>query len=180
MKNLYAIALAIGCSVILLAVPASAAPTEVQGSVVRDSQGEPGAQGPRVRRAFSAADRNQDGFVDRAEWEQQRDLIFQRLDTDKDGRLSREEMQQGRPQAARPRAEAQGASASVVRQDRFSRLDTDKDGFVSRAEFNAASDQIFARCDKNGDGRIARGECRGSGGQRDAARARRRTEPAVQ
>ena len=70
--------------------------------------------------------------------------------------------------------------ADRPRRSPFDRLDTDRDGFVSRAEFNAGSEQIFARCDKNGDGRITRGECRTTTGERAQARPAQRRDPPTQ
>jgi Ca2+-binding EF-hand superfamily protein len=110
------------------------------------------------------------------------------MDADRDGKLTREEMQ--RPRADRPNAAPrqddgagmrQGDGAGMRQTDRprrspFDRLDADRDGFVSRAEFNAGSERIFARCDKDGDGRITRGECR-PGDRAQAGSAPRRDAP---
>src|SRR6188474_328358 len=73
----------------------------------------PPAIGAPAARLFSAADTNQDGFVDLAEWRAARDRIFERLDADKDGKLSRDEMQRGR--AARPGAPRAGGDAQMER-----------------------------------------------------------------
>ena len=153
----------------LIAAPVLGAPGDAPANL--------GAPGGRL---FSVADTNRDGFVDAVEWRAARDRIFERLDADNDGRLSRDEMQRNRAgrAAQRPGSDAQMERARQRRQNAFDRMDNDHDGFISRAEFAASSEQLFQRCDKNGDGKVARGECRGSG-QRAAARPGRGGESVV-
>jgi Ca2+-binding EF-hand superfamily protein len=114
-------------------------------------------------------DANGDGFVDRAEWNAGQEARFKELDTDKDGKLSQDELF----------ARTTAAPGNVLPTDRqlerqsayFRRLDTDKDGSVSKAEFMAQADRNFARCDLDRDGRINTAECR-------QALRRRSVEPA--
>ena len=97
-------------------------------------------------------DANKDGFVDRGEWNAGQDARFQLLDTDKDGKLSKQEL------FAQSRSTSDRA---LERQEAFfRRMDTDHDGFVSKAEFMAQADKNFARCDLDRDGRINTAECR--------------------
>jgi Ca2+-binding EF-hand superfamily protein len=96
-------------------------------------------------------DANNDGFVDRGEWNSGQEARFQQLDTNKDGKLSKEEMFAG----------SRADDRQVERQERFFRLiDRDGDGFVSKAEFMAQADRNFARCDADKDDRINADECR--------------------
>src|SRR6266481_5335229 len=103
-------------------------------------------------------DTNKDGFVDRAEWNAGQEARFKELDTNKDGKLSQDELFARTP----------AAPGNVLPSDRqferqtayFQRIDTDKDGFVSKAEFMAQADRNFARCDLDKDGRINTAECR--------------------
>jgi hypothetical protein len=136
-------------ALILLAGPAWAAPGDDPAN-------------PRPARAPNAGvmryDSNKDGFVDRAEWAAGQDSRFKQLDTDKDGKLSKDELF----------ARSPSAPGNVLPSDRqlerqaafFRRVDTDKDGFVSKAEFIAQADRNFARCDLDKDGRINTAECR--------------------
>ena len=103
-------------------------------------------------------DTNKDGFVDRAEWTAGQEARFKQLDTDKDGKLSKDELF----------ARSPSAPGSVLPSDRqlerqeafFRRMDRDRDGFVSKAEFMAQAERNFARCDLDRDGRINTAECR--------------------
>ena len=94
---------------------------------------------------FDRVDTNKDGFIDRAEYRAGLEKLFDYKDKNKDGVLSLDELKTRRGDPAK----------------RLARFDTDKNGSISRAEFMANADQRFARCDKNGDGLLARGECGG-------------------
>ncbi len=74
--------------------------------------------------------------------------MFQRIDSNQDGQISREETQ-------------------VVRDKRFDRMDLDGDGAISKAEFDTLGDRRFIKTDLNGDGFITPDEvsaARGMGG----------------
>ena len=104
-------------------------------------------------RGLMRYDANGDGFVDRAEWTAGQEARFKQLDTNGDGKLTKDEMFVG---TGVPPSDSQ-----IRRQaSYFALLDTDKDGFVSKAEFMAQADRNFARCDLNKDGRINTAECR--------------------
>ena len=91
-------------------------------------------------------DTNKDGFVDRAEWTAGQEARFKQLDTDKDGKLSQDELfaRTPAPPAKRPAERPPGSSGQSAF---FQRLDGDKDGIVSKAEFMAQAERNFARCD---------------------------------
>lgn len=101
---------------------------------------------------------NNYGFVDRAEWKAGQEARFRQLDTDRDGRLSQDEL------FARTRpadGDVLPSDAQARRQTNYFRLlDSDKDGFVSIAEFLSGATRNFARCDLDRDGRINSAECR--------------------
>ncbi|MEK0082474.1 EF-hand domain-containing protein [Benzoatithermus flavus] len=95
-------------------------------------------------------DTNGDGAVDLGEVRHARGVVFDRLDTDHDGFLSRDELAAARK--PRRNATAQPGSRLLVR------ADADKDGRISRDEFLALAGQTMKRRDRNGDGRITADE----------------------
>ena len=109
-------------------------------------------------RGLMRYDTNKDGWVDSTEWHAGQEARFKELDTNKDGKLSQDELFARTP----------AAPGNVLPSDRqferqtayFQRVDTDKDGFVSKAEFMAQADRNFARCDTDKDGRTNTAECR--------------------
>ena len=134
---------------LLAAAPALAAPGEEPAN-------------PRAARSPNSGvmryDTNKDGFVDRTEWTAGQEARFKQLDTDKDGKLSKDELFARSPSAP---GNVLPSDRQLERQDAFfRRVDTDKDGFVSKAEFMAQADRNFARCDLDRDGRINTTECR--------------------
>ena len=136
-------------ALLLAAAPALAAPDTESTS-------------PRPARPSSSGimryDANKDGFVDRTEWTTGQEARFQQLDTDKDGKLTKDELFARSPQAA---GQATPSSRQQERQDAFfRRMDTDRDGSVSKAEFMSQADRNFARCDTDKDGRTNTAECR--------------------
>jgi hypothetical protein len=122
-------------------------------------QSAPAERGGRAPSGLMRYDTNKDGVVDRAEWQAGQEKRFRRLDTNGDGKLTKEELFARTP----------GANG-VLPNDRqaqrqstyFQMLDVNKDGVVTLAEFMAQADRNFARCDTNNDGRIDTAECRGA------------------
>ena len=121
------------------------------------SAADPDAKAPTPR-GMMRYDTNKDGWVDKAEWQAGQEARFKELDTDKDGKLSQDEMFARTPAAP---GNVLPSDRQVERQTTyFQRMDRDKDGFVSKAEFMAQADRNFARCDLDKDGRINTAECR--------------------
>ena len=136
-------------AILLVAAPALAAPDQESTS-------------PRAARPANSGvmryDTNKDGFVDRAEWNTGQEARFKQLDTDKDGKLTKDEMFARTPSAA---GNVLPSDRQLERQEAFfRRVDRDHDGFVSKAEFMAQAERNFARCDSDKDGRINAAECR--------------------
>jgi Ca2+-binding EF-hand superfamily protein len=103
-------------------------------------------------------DTNKDGFVDRTEWTAGQEARFKQLDTDKDGKLSKDELFSRTGQTADAAVPNERA---LERQDAFfRRMDSDRDGAVSKAEFMSQADRNFARCDTDKDARTNTAECR--------------------
>lgn len=95
---------------------------------------------------------------------------FQKLDTNQDGRVSRDEMKAGRAMMHDGKAGdgMPGWGHKGPRGDHMARMaDTNGDGIISRDEFMAGADKMFSRLDADGDGQITRAE-------RDSARERMR------
>jgi hypothetical protein len=121
---------------------------------------------PTGAKVMAALDTNKDGFVDHNEFRAGQDALFQRVDTNHDGVISQAEFNAaaqriGSKRAAATNSQAQPGKSPADRAARlFSRIDTNKDGVISHDEYLMAGDKLFTRCDKDGDGKIAPGECR--------------------
>lgn len=133
---------------LLVAVPALAAPD------AQPTQPKP----THTTKGIMRYDTNNDGVVDRSEWNAGQEARFRQLDANNDGKLSHDELF----------AKASASSRNVSPTERqlrrraayFERLDGNRDGFVSREEFMAVTDSNFSRCDLNKDDRTDTAECR--------------------
>jgi Ca2+-binding EF-hand superfamily protein len=122
-------------------------------------KGGPFGKGGRrgAQRFMERFDANNDGVVFQAEIDEISAKMFAEADTDNNGSISLDE------------ARAQFATRSKDMQVRaFQRLDADGDGTVTADEFNALTDRLFARLDRDDNGvlekqRGKRGEGRGHG-----------------
>ncbi|MBS0549096.1 MAG: EF-hand domain-containing protein [Proteobacteria bacterium] len=137
--------LSLAAATFLLSLPAFAAPGD-------PDPGKPPAARERTS-ALTRYDTNKDGVVDRTEWATAQETRFKLLDTNHDGKLSKDELFVG---TGAPPSDRQIRSQATY----FRLLDTDKDGTVSKAEFMAQAERNFARCDSDKDGRISTAECR--------------------
>lgn len=128
---------------LLISLPALAAPGDPDNA-------------PPVRERTSGLmryDTNKDGFVDRKEWAVGQEARFKQLDTNGDGKLTKDELFVGN---GVPPNDRQLRSQATY----FRLLDIDKDGTVSKAEFLALAERNFVRCDLDKDDRITVAECR--------------------
>jgi Ca2+-binding EF-hand superfamily protein len=130
-----------------LAVPAGASTQDKaqspQGKPGSNQGGEEEKKNPYVER-FRQLDRNGDGYVSLAEWPLD-PPSFERVDRNKDGRLSRSEL----------------LTPNVLRNDRrdeqFQELDTNHDGRLSRTEQRQGG-RGLGQMDRNRDGYVTRRE----------------------
>ena len=133
---------------LLVSLPALAAPDTAPAT--------PAKSAPPARERTSGLmryDTNKDGFVDRKEWNAGQEARFKALDTNHDGKLTKDELFVGNGVPPTDR-QLQGQATY------FRLLDTDKDGTVSKDEFLALAERNFVRCDLDKDGRITVAECR--------------------
>jgi hypothetical protein len=89
---------------------------------------------------FDAADSNDDGKVDRTEYDGFVAELVLLYDNDRDGRLSRTEV------------------AGARDPSKFDTIDADRDGYITLQEIDAYSDSDFAVLDANRDGAVDRTE----------------------
>jgi hypothetical protein len=167
---------------------ASLAQTAPAGEAQRAQRGPMGA-GAEITRTqvqersiatFARMDANGDGMLNAADREARRTAAFDRIDTDSNGAISREEFaarQQGQPGA---RGEARGAKPGGMAMGMMrgmrgmggGKADTDGDKAVSQAEFAAAALARFDNADANKDGRITADEMRSQRQMRRSATPR--------
>jgi len=103
--------------------------------------------------SFTALDTDRDGDVDRAEWENHGDTVFERLDDNRDGRLSVVELQAGHGIL-----DADGDGTLARSEIDIAALDPDGNGQIGPAEWDAAA--LTALLDEDGDGTVSRAELR--------------------
>ncbi len=99
------------------------------------------------------SDANNDGVLTRAEFDAGREATFARLDTDRNGQLTREEMRAERGDRGR-RGGREGRRGGPG----FEGADANNDGNITRDEFLARPIEMFNRLDANHDGVIQASE----------------------
>jgi Ca2+-binding EF-hand superfamily protein len=92
---------------------------------------------------LARVDTDKDGKISKAEFDTESTALFKRLDKNSDGKIASDEVP----------ARHWGGKGP-----RFGMMDTDKDGKVTKAEFTAAEDKMFSKLDANGDGVITADE----------------------
>ena len=110
--------------------------------------GAPGAPGAPSRPSpFDEMDTNHDGFVSREEFVAYQKKRFDEFDTNHDGKIDAKEIASSPPLMERNLKTAE----RMIKE-----WDKNGDGIVSVEEFKQASEERFARQDKDGTGKIAR------------------------
>ncbi|MEZ5832151.1 MAG: EF-hand domain-containing protein [Dongiaceae bacterium] len=114
---------------------------------------------------FERADANGDGFVTKDEFAASRATFFTKLDANGDGFIDQAELDKAREawhqrmnKPAQSDNNAQADAQGKKHHGFMQRMDKDGDGKISAAEFAAAGDQMFAKLDVNGDGKIVKDE----------------------
>jgi Ca2+-binding EF-hand superfamily protein len=108
-------------------------------------------------KGLSKFDKDGNGVVTRDEMRTVELERFQQIDTNKDGRLTMDELQ---------------VAAKDHAAKRFARHDKNGDGRLSRDEVAHMPDQVFARLDKNNDGFLTPDELGNFAGKEDHAQKR--------
>lgn len=124
-------------------------------------QGRSGERQAHAEARFDEADRNRDGKLDLAEWQdvQDRKLAerFQRIDADNDGALSRDELRQAHHGKSASRHQGQAM------RHQLQALDSNNDKALTRAELGDKAPRLaenFDRIDGNRDGKLSHDELR--------------------
>ena len=119
----------------------------------------------RAQARFAESDRNHDGRISMAEFQDAADRRlaerFRRLDANSDGQLTQDELRQAHQQRREKMMERRQARAGRLQQVRA--LDTNRDQALDRAEIGDRMPRLlehFNQIDSNRDGRITRHEMR--------------------
>jgi len=169
------------CAVVTFAV----AQTQNQTRPAGGNQQAGGQNAPRfdAARFFKDHDKNNDGKLSKDELPAAAQKEFDKLDANKDGFVSQQELQQHADQMARQRPQLvevifyaidipeEGVTAQELQEayDQLRKLDKNNDGKLDENEINALREQrkkertdaIFEALDKNKDGKISKDEARG-------------------
>lgn len=116
----------------------------------------------RAKAMIERLDTNKDGRVSRAEFAARRQTNFARADTNRDGALDR--------------AERRNAFINRMIDRRMARLDANKDGRLTVDEMTARGQRRFQRLDANKDGVVTRAEIRAAADARRQRMEKRRAE----
>lgn len=115
---------------------------------------------------FSKADTDGNGMLSRAEVEKSLPRLakqFERIDTNKDGQLSRDELKAAKKAHKHAHRKGHKADRQTKAAERFRHADTDGDGAISRAEAEKNAPRLakkFDLIDANKDGKLTQEELR--------------------
>lgn len=166
-----------------LIAAATAATAQVAPIAQRDGVQTRAEAVERVRTMFSRVDGDRDGFITQADRQAMRgkmaerrqarqadpargQQMFERLDTNRDNMISRQEFDQAQAMRGQQRAmrgqragmRGQRMAMRGMRMGMLRQADANRDQRISLAEAEAAALQRFDRIDRNRDGRITQDE----------------------
>lgn len=120
---------------------------------------------------FNALDKDENGYISRAEFNRSGDLAFERMDTNKDGALSAADPKpepRGQDTRSEQTRQQQAERTEQPRRERLLKMptthsvdgmlamyDSNKDGVISREEYAKGRAAQFAATDANGDGQLS-------------------------
>lgn len=102
---------------------------------------------------FAKMDVDRDGRISAQEHAMGSRGMFVAMDADKDERVTAAEMT-----AAQARITGEAASGGMTSAEKIKVVDGDRDGVLTAAEHAAGSRAMFAKMDRNNDGRLSRRE----------------------
>ena len=139
----------------------SARPATLRTSQTAASVTSTPVAGARLKAMLATLDANNDGKITKSEYVDHAMNRFTKIDTNKDGILSQDELKAARATlVARVRTARASSTRPLASRGRslgvgLSRYDTDKDGKVSQAEYTQGINARFARLDVDKDGVIS-------------------------
>jgi Ca2+-binding EF-hand superfamily protein len=151
MKHSHIAALTIGSALVIAGIALAGESKDAKGNSPHHHEGR------GSKHLFERMDTNKDGKITRDEARQAGERMFQQMDQDKNGSVTPAEAEAGMK-----------ALKAEKMEERFSALDLNKDGRIS-ADESKMPPQRFARIDANNDGALTREELRAA----FAARAER-------
>ena len=107
---------------------------------------------------FLAADRNGDGSVDRTEADSFREVIFDAIDANKDGRLTPQEVGVQLVPAKENADQKELDKIAKKREELLIKLDLAKPEGVAKDEYLDRDGELFAKADADKDGRLGPAE----------------------
>lgn len=130
--------------------------------------GQGGNGSPEMVKTLLGFDKNGDGKLSKDELPERMQGMFARGDVNKDGFLSKEEIEKLAGSSGGNERGGPGGPQGMRPDPVFAALDTDNDGVISAAEIKASATSL-SKLDKNGDGQLTQDELRpnmGPGGMR--------------
>ncbi len=150
-------------TVIAVMLAVSAGPTFAQGM----GWGPGGGMGRGMGRAdapwserFKAIDENADGAISQAENTAQAGQVFDAMDVDSNGKVTREEYMALRLGTQRGWNKARQDSRQASKAGRYAAMDANDDGTLDRTEFVAGAAARFRAADRNRDAKLTPAEFR--------------------
>lgn len=107
---------------------------------------------------LTQADTNKDGKISRAEAKAAQNRSFERLDSNGNGELDRQEFDKGQPGLPANADEQDKQRRQRIIKGWFDNIDSNGDGKISKSEYQQAVAPYFDRMDGNGDGSISSDE----------------------
>lgn len=123
----------------------------------RDIADERSASLKQTDTRFKALDKNEDGFVSRAEYDGSGDRAFVHLDRNKDGRITNDDAESAAKEA-RGRRSIIGMPTSHNLAGMLEIYDDDGDDVLTREQYDAQRAKVFAATDTNRNGKLDKAE----------------------
>jgi Ca2+-binding EF-hand superfamily protein len=137
------------------------------GAVAAAVLAVPGFAGDKDGDKWKSMDSNNDGFITQAEHAAGARQMFEKMDGDRDGRVTSTEMQEAHDMHARDTAQHQashegrydkGKTSKMSPDQMMKKVDSNKDGAISASEHEESSRRMFTEMDTDGDGRLSKDE----------------------